>query len=30
VGTPVLALYGPASDPVLWAPRGEHVRVGLW
>jgi hypothetical protein len=30
VGTPVLALYGPASDPTVWAPRGEHVRVGRW
>jgi ADP-heptose:LPS heptosyltransferase len=30
VGTPVLALYGPASDPAVWAPRGEHVRVGRW
>ena len=30
VGTPVLALYGPASDPAVWAPRGERVRVGLW
>jgi hypothetical protein len=28
VGTPVLALYGPASDPTVWAPRGEQVRVG--
>jgi heptosyltransferase-3 len=26
VGTPVLALFGP-SDPQVWAPRGEHVRV---
>jgi ADP-heptose:LPS heptosyltransferase len=30
VGTPVVALYGPASDPTVWAPRGEHVRVGRW
>jgi hypothetical protein len=30
VGTPVLALYGPASDPAVWAPRGEHVRMGRW
>jgi len=30
VGTPVLALYGPASDAAVWAPRGEHVRVGRW
>ena len=27
VGTPVLALFGPASDPAVWAPRGNHVRV---
>jgi heptosyltransferase III len=26
VGTPVLALFGP-TDPWVWAPRGEHVRV---
>ncbi len=26
VGTPVLALFGP-TDPLVWAPRGEHVRV---
>jgi heptosyltransferase-3 len=26
-GTPVLALFGPASDPAVWAPRGDHVRV---
>ncbi len=25
-GTPVLALFGP-TDPAVWAPRGEHVRV---
>jgi ADP-heptose:LPS heptosyltransferase len=30
VGTPVLALYGPASDPAVWAPRGPHVRVARW
>jgi heptosyltransferase III len=29
VGTPVLALYGP-TDPEVWAPRGQHVRVGRW
>jgi len=29
-GTPVLALFGPASDAAVWAPRGEHVRVGRW
>jgi ADP-heptose:LPS heptosyltransferase len=26
VGTPVVALFGP-SDPVVWSPRGPHVRV---
>jgi len=26
VGTPVVALFGP-SDPGVWAPRGERVRV---
>ena len=26
VGTPVLAIFGP-TDPVVWAPRGIHVRV---
>jgi ADP-heptose:LPS heptosyltransferase len=26
VGTPVVALFG-ASDPRVWAPRGERVRV---
>ncbi len=25
-GTPVLAIFGP-TDPAVWAPRGEHVRV---
>jgi heptosyltransferase-3 len=29
VGTPVLALFGP-TDPAVWAPRGEHVRVARW
>jgi heptosyltransferase III len=29
VGTPVLALFGP-TDPDVWAPRGQHVRVGRW
>jgi hypothetical protein len=29
VGTPVLALFGP-TDPAVWAPRGQHVRVGRW
>src|SRR5581483_11324219 len=27
VGTPVLALFGPHSDPAVWAPRGVNVRV---
>lgn len=26
VGTPVVALFGP-TDPRVWAPQGEHVRV---
>jgi len=26
VGTPVLAIFGP-TDPAVWAPLGEHVRV---
>jgi len=26
VGTPVVAIFGP-TDPALWAPRGERVRV---
>jgi ADP-heptose:LPS heptosyltransferase len=30
VGTPVLALFGPASDPDVWAPRGPDVRLGRW
>jgi ADP-heptose:LPS heptosyltransferase len=29
VGTPVLALFGP-TDPGVWAPRGENVRVARW
>lgn len=29
VGTPVLALFGP-TDPAVWGPRGEHVRIGRW
>ena len=28
-GVPVLALFGP-TDPAVWAPRGEHVRVATW
>jgi len=28
-GTPVLALFGP-SNPAIWGPRGEHVRVAQW
>jgi heptosyltransferase III len=27
VGTPVLALFGPTTDPAVWAPRGPNVRV---
>lgn len=30
VGTPVLALFGPASDPAVWAPRGDNVRIRLF
>jgi ADP-heptose:LPS heptosyltransferase len=30
VGVPVLAMFGPASDPSTWAPRGENVRVAYW
>jgi heptosyltransferase-3 len=26
VGTPTVALFG-ATDPAVWAPLGEHVRV---
>jgi hypothetical protein len=26
VGTPVVAVFG-TTDPVVWAPRGERVRV---
>ncbi|MGA2213983.1 MAG: glycosyltransferase family 9 protein, partial [Bryobacteraceae bacterium] len=26
VGTPVVAIFGP-TDPAVWAPRGERVRV---
>jgi len=26
VGTPTLAVFI-ASDPMIWAPRGEHVRI---
>jgi ADP-heptose:LPS heptosyltransferase len=26
VGTPTLAIFGP-TDPQVWAPRGDHVRV---
>jgi len=26
VGTPVVAIFGP-TDPDIWAPRGEHVRI---
>ena len=27
VATPVLAIFGP-TDPEVWAPRGNHVRIG--
>ena len=30
VGTPVLALFGPASCPAVWAPRGRNVRIVRW
>ena len=26
VGVPVVAVFGP-TDPIVWAPRGERVRV---
>jgi ADP-heptose:LPS heptosyltransferase len=26
VGVPVVAIFGP-TDPAIWAPRGEHVRI---
>jgi ADP-heptose:LPS heptosyltransferase len=29
VGTPVVAIFGP-TDPAVWAPRGENVRVEKW
>ena len=29
VGAPVLALFGP-TDPAVWAPRGDHVRIARW
>jgi heptosyltransferase III len=28
-GTPVLALFG-RTDPAVWGPRGENVRIGRW
>jgi hypothetical protein len=28
-GAPVLALFGP-TDPEVWAPRGQNVRVARW
>lgn len=29
VGVPVLAIFGP-TDPAVWGPRGENVRVAVW
>ena len=29
VGTPVLALFGP-TDPAVWGPRNEYVRIARW
>jgi ADP-heptose:LPS heptosyltransferase len=28
-GAPVLALFGP-TDPAVWGPRGENVRIARW
>jgi ADP-heptose:LPS heptosyltransferase len=27
VGAPTMAIFGPASNPAVWAPRGQDVRV---